>query len=97
MEGLNLSPLATVFIFTAINEAVVEYIFGNVTTLKPYLPLFCLGTGMFLAFAYHINFFSLILGIESSIPFVDTFLSGFVISRGSNFLNDFAQKFLGSK
>lgn len=97
MLGQDFSPIAIVLVFAALNESIIEYIFGSVTQLRPYLPLISLGFGIMLAFSYQINFFSAVLDIENSSPFVDFLLSGFIISRGSNFLNDFVQKFLGSK
>lgn len=71
--------------------------FGSVKELRPYLPLLALATAVFLTFTYQINILSTILGIESNSPFLDFLLSGFIISRGSNFMNDLVQKVLGSK
>jgi len=61
------------------------------------LPLISLATAIFLSFTYQLNVLSYILGIQSNSPFLDFLLSGFMISRGSNFVNDFAQRFLRSK
>lgn len=93
----SFAPIATVLIFAALNEAFIEYICGNVKQIRGYIPLISLISGIMLALVYQINFFSQVLGIQSNAPFIDTLLSGFIISRGSNFLNDFVQKFLGSK
>lgn len=97
MEQFNLSPLVVIIAFATLNESMIEYLFGSVKQLRPYLPLIALGTGVFLTFTYQINIFSVLLGIESNSPFLDFLLSGFIISRGSNFINDIAQKVLGSK
>lgn len=97
METTNLAPLATALVFSTLNESMVEYLFGNVEQLHPYLPLISLGFAVLLAFSYQINLFAIVLGVHSAVPSVDYLLSGFVISRGSNFVNDFAQKALGSK
>lgn len=94
---MNLSPWAIIFAFTALNESIIEYIFGSVKQLRAYLPLIALGTAVLLTFTYQINIFSMILGVQSNNPFLDFLLSGFIISRGSNFINDLAQKVLGSK
>lgn len=93
----NLSPMAVIFAFSTLNESMIEYLFGSVKQLRPYLPLIALATASLLTFTYQINIFALLLGVESSNPFLDFLLSGFVISRGSNFINDIAQKVLGSK
>lgn len=97
MDQVHLSPLAIVFAFSTLNESIIEYMFGSVVQLRPYLPLLALATSVFLTFTYQVNILSLILGIQSNSPFLDFLLSGFIISRGSNFVNDFAQKVLGSK
>lgn len=94
---MNLSPLAIVFVFSTLNESLIEYLFGSVKQLRPYLPLLALATATFLTFSYQINILSTLLGIEGSSPFLDFLLSGFIISRGSNFVNDIAKKVLGSK
>lgn len=93
----NLTPLVQVFFFAALNEALIEYLFGSVVLLRPYLPLLSLAIAILLTFTYQVNIFSLLLGIQSGSPFFDFLLSAFIISRGSNFVNDFVQKFLGSK
>lgn len=97
MEPVTISPLAVVFAFSTLNESIIEYLFGSVKELRPYLPLIALGTAVFLSFAYQLNVLSFILGVESNSPFLDFLLSGFMISRGSNYINDFAQRFLKSK
>lgn len=97
MDQLPISPLAVVLAFSALNEAIIEYLFGSVKGLHPYLPLLALGTAVFLTFSYQISVFALIFNVQSSSPFLDFLLSGFIISRGSNFINDIAQRFLRSK
>ncbi len=96
MENL-VSPLAVIFAFSTLNESIIEYFFGSVTVLRPYLPILALAIAVFLTFTYQINIFSSLLGIQSNNPFLDFLLSGFIISRGSNFINDFVRKILGSK
>ena len=97
MDNFSFSPIAIVFAFSTLNESIIEYLVGNVAPLRPYLPLIALLTAIFLTFTYQINIFSMLLGINSGSPFLDFLLSGFIISRGSNFVNDFVQKVLGSK
>lgn len=97
MDNLNFSPLAVIFAFTALNEALIEYFFGSVKQIRPYLPLLALFSAIALAFIYKVNIFVSLLGLSSNIPSLDYILSGFIISRGSNFVNDFVQKVLGSK
>lgn len=97
MENLNISPLAVVLALSTLNESIIEYILGNIQALRIYLPLLSLFTAIFLTFTYQVNIFALVLGIQSNSPFMDFLLTSFIISRVSNFINDLAQKLLGSK
>lgn len=86
-----------VVIFSILNEAIVEYFFGTVVRLRPFLPLISLGVSVLLTFAYQVNVFSIVFGVQTNSPFLDFLLSGFIIARISNYINDLAQKHLGSK
>ena len=97
MDQIYISPIAIIFAFCALNESIIEYLFGNVAKIHAYVPLISLLTAIILTFAYQINIFSLVLGVQTNSPFLDFLLSGFIISRGSNFINDFAQRVLRSK
>lgn len=97
MEQASLPPWAIIFAFSTLNESIIEYLFGSVQALRPYLPLLALATAILLTFTYQINIFRIILGLDSGSPFLDFLLSGFIISRGSNFVNDFVQRILRSK
>ena len=89
--------LLLVFIFTTLNEAIIEYLTGNVKNLKPYIPLLSLATAILLTFTYEVSLFHIFLGTDITSPFLDFLLSAFVIARLSNYLNDFAQKYIGSR
>ncbi|OGE71639.1 hypothetical protein A3H40_01365 [Candidatus Daviesbacteria bacterium RIFCSPLOWO2_02_FULL_38_15] len=86
-----------VLAFSILNEAIIEYLFGNVEILRPYLPLLSLAVAILLVFIYQVSFFNLMFGAESNSPFLDFLLTGFIISRVSNYVNDFVQKFFESK
>lgn len=86
-----------VLIFVILNEAVIEYLLGNIQILKSYIPLLSLATAILLVFLYQVSLFSIFLGTGVINPFFDFLFSAFVIARLSNYLNDFAQKFLSSK
>lgn len=86
-----------IFIFVTLDEAIIEYLIGNIKQLKPYIPLLSLAVAILLTFAYSVSLFHIFLGIEIISPFFDFLLSAFIIARLSNYLNDFVQKFLGSK
>lgn len=97
MENFSLLPLAVVLAFSTLNESIIEYTCGGVEKLKPYIPLIALALAILLTFTYQVNIFTLLFGAESSSPFLDFLLSGFIISRLSNFINDFVQRVLRSK
>lgn len=84
-------------IFTTLNEAIIEYLVGNIKALRPYIPLLSLATAILLTFAYKVSLFNVLLGTEIVSPFFEFLLSAFIIARLSNYLNDFVQKFLRSK
>lgn len=86
-----------IFIFTTLNEALIEYFVGSISSLKPYIPLLSLATAILLVFSYNLSIFNILLGTEIVNPFFEFLLSAFIIARLSNYLNDFIQKFLGGK
>lgn len=86
-----------IFIFVTLNEAIIEYLLGNIRQLKPYIPLLSLATAILLTFGYKVSLFNIFLNTEVLSPFWDFLLSALIIARLSNYLNDAVQKFLGSK
>lgn len=86
-----------IFIFVVLNEAIIEYLLGGVSGLRPYIPLLSLATAILLTFGYSVSLFNIFLGTPVINPFFDFLLSAFIIARLSNYLNDAVQKFLGSK
>lgn len=86
-----------IFIFIVLNEALIEYLCGSVKSLKPYLPLLSLAVAIILAFSFRVSVFNIFLKLPVTHPFMEFLLSALLISRLSNYLNDFVQKFLGAK
>ncbi|OGE65077.1 hypothetical protein A3I48_02380 [Candidatus Daviesbacteria bacterium RIFCSPLOWO2_02_FULL_36_7] len=86
-----------IFIFVTLNEAIIEYLLGNIKELRSYIPLLSLAAAILLTFGYKVSLFNIFLNTEVLSPFWDFLLSALIIARLSNFLNDAAQKFLGSK
>lgn len=97
MDHLPFSPVFTVFAFSTLNESIIEYLVGSVEPLQPFLPLLALTSAILLVFTYQIDIFTMILGLQTNTPFLDFLLTAFIISRGSNFVNDFVRRVLGSK
>lgn len=85
-----------ILILASLNEAIIEYLFGNLASLKPYLNLIGLTLSILLTFLFQISIFSFV-GLQTNSPALDFLFTGIIISRISNFINDFSQKVLGSK
>lgn len=86
-----------IFIFVVLNEALIEYLCGSVKVLKAYLPLLSLATAIILTFSFRVSVFNVFFNYPVTNPFMEFLLSAFIVSRLSNYLNDFIQKFLGAK
>jgi len=86
-----------VLILATLNEAIIEYLVGNIQPLRPYIPLLSLATAILLTFAFQVSLFNVLLGTEIRSPFWEFLLSALIIARLSNYLNDLVQKYLGSK
>lgn len=97
MNQINLSALAVVLIFSILNESIIEYFFGTVARVRPYLPLISLAISILITFMYQVNIFTITFGVQTESPFLDFLFSGFIIARVSNYINDLVQKFFGSK
>lgn len=92
--------VALAFALAWIVEAFVEYVFGYVLDqwegtkkYKVWLPYISLAAGIGLCFYYNASLIALIIGETEP---VGVALTGFLISRGAGFLNDFLS-FLGGK
>jgi len=68
-------------------EGLVEYLFGKDGATQPYLKYIALAIGVVLAIAYSVDLLALV-GLQSGIPLISYVVSGIVIGRGSNYVND---------
>ncbi len=97
----TLSLITLVFALAWLVEAAVEYLVGYLADvvpalypLKPFLPYVALAIAEFVAFYYQVDLLTLIPGVALS-P-VGIALTGFLVSRGAGFVNDFLS-FLSEK
>jgi len=75
-------------------ESMVTYINNFFVTTEPhYQMMLSLIFGIFIAVAYKIDLLKL-ADIESDMPYIDSILTGIVISRGSNYIYDLMSKIL---
>ena len=89
-----LTLVTLVFALAWLVEAAVEYLVGYLADIvtwlkgiKPFLPYFALAVAEFVAFYYKVDLLTLIPGIV--VTPVGIALTGFLISRGAGFVNDF--------
>ena len=87
MEGL-----ASIFFLATFIEGLVQYLFATEGVSKPYLKYVALAFGVGLAIAYKIDIPSM-LGIVTSYGYVNYAISGIIIGRGSNYVNDILKSF----
>lgn len=69
-------------------EGVIEYLFAGVVRLKAYIPYISAVFGLLAAIGFGLDLFA-ILGITAAYPVAGTILTGLMVGRGSNYLNDF--------
>lgn len=68
-------------------EGLVEYLFAKDGVSQPVLKYIALGLGVVLAIAYQVDVLAFV-GMTSVVPFVGYVVSGIMIGRGSNYVND---------
>jgi hypothetical protein len=85
--------LALVLFLTIFIEGFVEFIFAPFTKLKPYLGYVALSLGVVLSIVYQVDLLSLV-GVETDNSLISYIISGLIIGRGSNYVNDIVSKFI---
>lgn len=89
------AAFALILIIAAVAEALVEYFIAPLVpdTAKKFLPYAAAALGVLLCTAYRIDLLAA-AGLVSPWPIIGQVVSGFLIGRGSNFINDFADRWL---
>jgi len=75
-----------IILLATLVEGTVTYIFGDEGG-KPWLRYVSLVFGIAVAVAYSVNIPAM-AGLESAYPFVNAIVSGLIIGRGANYVND---------
>lgn len=89
----SINTLIIVFAFAWLVESFTEYFFAKVARLEPYLHWIALGIGIAVCVLYRIDIFNMLFGITSPVLYVGEVITGVMISRGANYLNDFVTSF----
>lgn len=80
------SIIGILFLATFV-EGLVEYLFAKENAAQPALKYVALALGVALSIAYNVDLLA-IAGMTSAVPLVGNIVSGIVIGRGSNYVND---------
>jgi hypothetical protein len=87
-----IEALGSIFILAVLIEAIVEYFVVGALGERTYLIRYVAALiGIILCLVYNADLFRA-AGILSTVPFVGNVLTGLIVSRGSNYLNDFISK-----
>ena len=78
--------IAGILLLATLVEGLVTYVFGTEGS-RPWLRFVSLGLGVLAAVAYQIDLLAL-FGLASPIAWIGWIVSGLIIGRGSNYLND---------
>ena len=77
-----------IILLSTLIEETLTYIFGeNQTAPRPWLRYVSLGLGMAAAVAYSIDITAM-AGLNAINPYVGFIVSGLIIGRGANYIND---------
>lgn len=88
-----MEKLAGILFLATFVEGMIQYFAGESTGATRYwLRYVSLIAGVCLAIAYKINIPELV-GISSQVLFVDYIVSGVIVGRGSNYINDLVSHF----
>lgn len=83
-----------IFILATLVEGFTEYAFGKFEKIKPYLLYISLVLGVGAAIAYKVDILSMFnLHTNAYVAYV---ISGLIIGRGSNYLNDIISALRGT-
>lgn len=85
--------IVTIFILAAVVEAVITYVVpkNNDTQPREWLKYVSAVMGVAICVAYQADILAT-LGVVTPIPYVGAVITGLIVGRGSNFLNDFYNK-----
>lgn len=78
-------------------EGLITYVFGesSESSTRPWVRYVALVVGIAAAIAYKIDILAM-AGLTAAYPYVGYVVSGLVIGRGSNYVNDFVSLIRGS-
>lgn len=89
-----IQSLASIFVLAILIEGITEYFISDPNKKQPWLKYAAAGLGIIVSVAYKVDLLAA-LGVTSAVPLIGELLTGLVIGRGSNYLNEFIGKVRG--
>ena len=90
-----MNTLAIFMVMATIIEGLTEYLFSDIHQFKAewmkYPPLIF---GVAICIAYRLDIIYTMLGVTATIPLFGQILTGVLIGRGSNYINDIVTRFI---
>lgn len=86
-----INSFLAIFALATFVEGFVEYFISDPNKSQPWLKYVAAVIGILVSIFYHLDLFAL-LGVTAAYPFVGYVITGLVIGRGSNYLNDLISK-----
>lgn len=88
-----IEAISTIFILAAVVEAIITYVVPKNNTDEPreWLKYVSAVMGVVVCVAYNADILGT-LGVVSTVPYIGAVITGLIVGRGSNFLNDFYAK-----
>ena len=88
-----IEAISTIFILAAVVEAIITYVVPKNNTDEPreWLKYVSAVLGVGVCVAYNADILAT-LGVVSTVPYIGAVITGLIVGRGSNFLNDFYAK-----
>jgi len=80
--------ISALLFLTTLIEGFTEYVFGFSEKMKPFLKYIALALGVGATLVYKVDILSQFAGLTTTIPYAGSIISGLIIGRGSNYLND---------
>lgn len=86
-----INSFLAIFALATFVEGFVEYFISDPNKFQPWLKYVAAAIGIAVSIFYRLDVFAL-LGVTAAYPFVGYVITGLVIGRGSNYLNDLISK-----
>lgn len=86
-----------IFFLATFIEGLTEYLFSGFNSAQRYLKYVALALGVICAIFYKIDLLASLAGLNGTTPIIGYIISGLIMGRGSNYLNDIISKLRGGE